>query len=193
MSIADLPHAELKEVAVNEIALDQKQEGTSGQPSLDDPVAFRWGAWANPLGRLKWYIAKLSMDVLRWKDARVHRTEVGFIKLAIDELIDNDGQPVPMVALFLTGNTTGSSDEDQQPVAIFTRRGIRFLAPVTVEAGINTTVNPRVTRFYTDHGRFFINWQDDTGGPTGIIYDDATGRAVGKIPIEYFQEVIAEE
>ena len=201
MAIHELPHAELREVAVNEIAVDQTSQterpsqygpDLPDQPSLDDPVALRFGAWANPLGRLKWYISKISMDVLRWKDGRRHRTEVGFIKLAVDELYDMDGQPVPMVALFLTNNATGSTDADQQPVAIFTRRGIRFMAPVSCEAGCSCGSSGGsggpVTRFYTDHGKFMINWQDDTGLPSGIVYDMQSGTpvAVGRVPIEFF-------
>ena len=39
----------------------------------------------------------------------------------------------------------------------------------------------RVPRFYTDGGRFMINWQDDTGSPTGIVYptDPVTGEPTG--------------
>ena len=197
MAIHELPHAELREVAVNEIAVDQTSQterpsqygpDLPDQPSLDDPVALRFGAWANPLGRLKWYISKISMDVLRWKDSKIHRTEVGFIKLAVDELYDNDGWPVPQVALFLTNNTIGSSDFDQQPVAIFSRRGIRFMAPVSCEAGCSCGSSGGsggpVTRFYTDHGKFMINWKDDTGFPRGVAYDTSTGAAVGIINID---------
>ncbi len=57
---------------------------------------------------------------------------------------------------------------------------------------VGGTVSGRVTRFYTDGGRFIINWQDDTGKPTGIVYDthgttdESRWTAVGKVPIEYF-------
>jgi len=49
------------------------------------------------------------------------------------------------------------------------------------------------TRFYTDRRRFCVNWQDDTGQPTGIVYDtwkpgtqtpepdEAKWKAVGKL------------
>lgn len=194
MAIADLPHAELVEISVNEIGLIQKQSETEpGQPSHDDPVALGFGAWARPLQRLKYYIGKIRIDALRWKDGRRHHTEVGFVKLAVDELVDMDGQPVPMVALYLTENDTDSSDQAQQPVAIFTRRGIRFLAPVSIEAGINAPVPSRVSRFYSDDGRFCFNVQGPTSGqPTGAIIqydthdspDESTWTAVGKVPIE---------
>lgn len=186
MAIWDGPHATLHEVSVNEIALDQKQEGTTGQPTLDDPVAFRFGAFANPLGRTKWYITKISFDVLRWVQGALHRTEVAFIKAAIDEMMNNDGQPLPMLSLFMTSNTTGSSDSDMKEVLLVSRKGFTFKVPVKFEAGANVTVSGNVTRFYTDHGMFFCNWQDDTGLPTGIIYRVSDGVAVGRVPIEYF-------
>ena|SRR3990167_1733161 len=198
MSIHDLPHAVLEECSVNEIALRQKSKAESqdpddpdpSQPSQDDPVGFRIGAWANPLGRLKWYIGKISLDVLRFVQNTIHRTEVGFIKMAIDELFDNDGKPLPMVAIYLTSNTTGSSDADQQPVMIWTRAGIRCLVPFIVEAGINAPVTSKVTRFYTDHGRYVVNWQDDTGWPSGVVYDthdsidESTWTHVGTVRID---------
>lgn len=169
MAIWEGPHAELREVAVNEIALDQRQEGTTGQPTLDDPVALRFGSWANPLGRTKWYIAKISLDVLRWVSGAIHRTEIGFLKLAVDELFDMDGKPLPMVALYLAKNTTGSADSDQQPVAIFTRDGIRFLVPVY---GMMTQTGPapKISRFYSDDGRYCFNVQGDDGGKI-VQYD----------------------
>lgn len=49
----------------------------------------------------------------------------------------------------------------------------------------------KVTRFYTDGGKFCINWQDDTGSPTGIVYstnngstDETTWVPVGKVKID---------
>lgn len=192
-TIHDLPHADFYRVSVNEIALDQKQSDTEpGQPSHDDPVAFRFGAWANPkdrerpLGRLKWYIAKISLDVLRWIQGRKSRTEIGFLKLAVDELFDMDGKPVPMVALFLTENTEDSFDDAMAPVAIFTRSGIRFLVPVY---GMNQSVAPKVTRFYADNGKYCFNVQGDTDGQiirydTHGSADETTWTATGKVVID---------
>jgi hypothetical protein len=164
MAIYEFPHAELLEVAVNEGAMDQKQEGTTGQPTLDDPIAWRFGAWANPLGRLKYYIAKISLDVLRWKDGRKHRTEVGFLKMAVDELFDGDGRPMPMLGAYLTTNDHSSNDADQQAVFLITRGGLRIMVPVYLEggiAGIGNPPPPRITRFYSDGGKFCVNVQDD--------------------------------
>ena len=197
-TIDDLPHAIFGAASVNELELRQKSKAESqdpldpdpSQPSHDDPVAFRFGAWANPLGRLKWYIAKISLDVLRWVDGKIHRTEVGFIKFAVDELYNNDGKPLPMVAIYLTENATDSTDQAQQPVMIWTRAGIRCLVPFIVEAGINAPVTSKVTRFYTDHGRYVVNWQDDTGWPSGVVYDthdsidESTWTHVGTVRID---------
>ena len=198
--IADLPHAIFGEISPNEIGLDQKSKAESGdpndldpgQPSMDDPVGLGFGAWARPLGRLKYYLAKIRLDVLRWKDGKKHRTEVGFIKLAVDELFDNDGHPVPMIAFFLTENDEDSSDQAEQPVLTLTRKGIRIHVPI-VEGGIGAAPG-RVTRFYTDGGKFAINWQDDTGEPSGIIYatkgttDESQWVAIGKVPLELWPQ-----
>ena len=174
MAIADLPDAELIPISVNEIGLVQKADETDpSQPKHDDPVGFGFGAWARPFGRLKYYIGKIRLDAMRWKDGRRHFTEVGFLKFAVDELVDNDGIPVPMVAIYLMDNDEVSTDQGEQPVAIFTRRGIRFLAPVTMEAGGSAgpaPVTARVTRFYTDGGKFMVNWQDDQGNIRAVKY-----------------------
>lgn len=48
----------------------------------------------------------------------------------------------------------------------------------------------RVTRFYTDGGKFCANWQDDTGQPSGVVYDtkqtpdETQWVAVGKVRID---------
>lgn len=58
-----------------------------------------------------------------------------------------------------------------------------FLVPVIAPGG------SRVSRFYTDHGAFCVNWQDDTGQPSGIVYkthgsaDESTWTAVGRIAV----------
>ena len=42
-----------------------------------------------------------------------------------------------------------------------------------------------MTRFGTDHGEFFFNMQDDGPGlPTCIVYNRATGEAVGRLKVE---------
>lgn len=133
----DLDQAEFIPISVNELSLIQKQSETEpGQPRQDDPVAHGMAAWARPLGRLKYYIGKFRMDAMRWKDGKRHFTSCGFIKRAVDELVDGDGKPVPMWAVYLTENDEVSTDEAEQPVAIFTRKGVRILVPLHAEAGI---------------------------------------------------------
>lgn len=133
----DAPHAHLIVVSPNEFCVDQKSKFETGDgperdvPSMEDPVgAPGVGAWARPNGRRNYYLGKVRFDVLRWKDGKKHRTEVGFMKIAVDELFDGDGVPLPMWGLFLGLNDEGSNDSDEQPVALFTRRGIRFFAPI---------------------------------------------------------------
>ena len=186
MAIADLPDAELAVISVNEIGLIQKSSETDpSQPKHDDPVGFGFGAWARPFGRLKYYIGKIRLDAMRWKDGRRHFTEVGFIKLAVDELVDGDGKPVPMVAIYLCPDDNSSFDDAEQPVAIFTRRGIRFLAPVTMEAGGGSAAPAGgvPSRFQSDDGRYIYNVQGDPTPefPSGrIVQYDTRGGADGQ-------------
>lgn len=48
----------------------------------------------------------------------------------------------------------------------------------------------RVTRFYTDGGKFCFNFQDDTGKPDGVVYatqgsaDESIWKAVGRVRID---------
>lgn len=120
MSIADLPHAELKIASVNEIAFDPKHN-PDGTPTIDDPNKLRFGAFEPADGRDKFYIGCISFDVLRLKDGQLHRTEVGLLKFANDETRDGDGKPMPMVELFLTRNTHDSTDEAMQRVLTISR------------------------------------------------------------------------
>ena len=52
--------------------------------------------------------------------------------------------------------------------------------------GLSGPAAGRVTRFYTDGGKFCVNWQDDSGQPVGVVYDthlsadEGTWTAVGK-------------
>jgi hypothetical protein len=80
-------------------------------------------------------------------------------------------------------------DADQVKVIEFFSDHIEIKVPVK---GLSSVSSGRVTRFYTDGGKYIVNWQDDTGKPSGIIYDthgttnEAEWTAVGRIPIEYF-------
>ena len=52
--------------------------------------------------------------------------------------------------------------------------------------GLSGPAAGRVTRFYTDGGKFCVNWQDDSGQPVGVVYDthgsadESTWTAVGR-------------
>ena len=164
MSDLDMRDAEFRVISPNELGILQKDDPVgSGIPQHDDPVGLGFGAWARPYGRLKYYLGKIRLDVLRWVNGRRHHTEVGFLKLAVDELFDNDGHPVPMVAIYLTESDEGSSDQGQQPVAVFTRRGIRLCVPVFVEAGLvgGGGGGGMPSSFTSDHRRYIYNVQDD--------------------------------
>lgn len=162
--IADLPHAVLHEVAVNELGFDQKYNA-DGTPTLNDPIKFRFGAFI-PLGANKFYIGCIGFDVLRIKDGKVHRTEVGFLKFAVDEVVDGDKDPVPMVELFLTRNSEDSTDAAEDRVFTVSRKGMTVHVPLVA----NTVPAPpspqasRVTRFFSDDGAFCFNVQGDDGG-----------------------------
>lgn len=170
----EMRDADFGAVSVNELGIDQKGDA-AGQPIHDDPVGLRFGAWANPLGRAKWYIAKISLDVLRWAQGQKHRTEIGFLKFAVDELFDKDDWPVPMVALFLTENVNDSTDAAMQPVVIFTRKGIRFLAPCAFEAGANLAGGGDRAVLRSPNGRYELEMQDDGNL---VIYDEQNGHTV---------------
>ena len=155
--IADLVDAQLHIVSVNEIALDQKDSvDVPGTPQHDDPVKFRLGAFI-PADRNKYYIGTISFDVLRRKDGKIHRTEVGFFKLAVDEFVEGDGDPVPMVELFLGTNSEGSTDADIDRVFTISRKGVRFTVPGG-GAGFDAR---QVRRMWSNDGLFFTQQQDD--------------------------------
>ena len=190
MAIADLPHAILSEISPNEVGLDQKSKAesqdeteprplSSEQPSMDDPVGLGFGAWARPVdrqtgvARLKYYIGKFRFDALRWINNRKHRTEVGFAKVAVDELFDGDGRPMPLVAIYLTENDVDSFDQAEQPVVIVTRRGMRVLVPIHAEGGIVGAVpvaGGLPTAFRSDNGQYHFQVQGDEGGKL-VQYD----------------------
>lgn len=156
--IADLVDAQLRVVSVNEIALDQKDDPANpGRPQHDDPVKFRLGAYV-PADRNKFYIGTISFDVLRRKDGKVHRTEVGFVKLAVDEFVEGDGDPVPMVELFLGTNSEGSTDADIDRVFTISRKGVRFTVPGAGGGGFDAR---QVRRMWSTDGLFFTQQQDD--------------------------------
>ena len=149
----DLPHAKLHVVSPNELGFDQKDDGL-GNPTMEDPVKLRFGAWH--LDRGKFYIGCIGMDVLRRRDGRVHREEVGFIKLAVDEMRDGDGDPVPMIEVFLCPKVGQSQDADMQRVMTISRKGVIFHVPVQVTASA-----PATDHIQSPDGRYKLQMQPD--------------------------------
>ena len=162
----------LKWVSNNEIGFDQlDRDDQPGTPKHDDPSKLRFGAWWLPRG--KFYIGAIGMDVLRrTENGSITREEVGFIKLAVDEMVDNDGDPVPIVEIFLAPKVGQSQDSDMQRVLTISRKGAIFYIPVTGVAALppEQKAPTKVTRFYTDGGKFCINWQDDQNNVRAVTY-----------------------
>lgn len=87
-----------------------------------------------------------------------------------------------------------NDDKAMEPAVQYLHDGIIYHKPVTFLAGAN--LGPaggggRATRFYTDHGEFCFNMQDDGEGlPTGIVYathhslDESAWTAVGRLKVE---------
>lgn len=162
MDIADLPHAVLRVVSVNEIGFDQKAN-PDGSPTLDDPTKVRIGAY--PGDRAKFYIGAISMDVLR-RDGQglPHRTEVGLIKLAVDEMADRDGDPVPMIEIFLTPSIHDSTDAAMQRVLTLSRKGLIVHVPTSIGTQVPTQPSPVAgppQQLWDGTGRYFAQMQND--------------------------------
>ena len=77
----------------------------------------------------------------------------------------------------------GWNDADYERLFAIRHDGVVFYMGGSVPA-------PKVTRFYTDHGQFCVNWQDDTGQAAGVVYnthqstDESTWTAVGRVKID---------
>lgn len=155
--IKELEHAIIHVTSPNEVAFDQKDlwPAQPGVPSWEDPIKWRFGAYQQPDG--KFYCAAISMDVLtRLSDGTIHRREVGFIKLAVDEMVDQDGDPVPMIAVFLAPHIDQTQDDDMDPpVFVMSRKGIRFNVPVL------GALSGTSSQFRSDDGRYLYNVQGD--------------------------------
>ena len=82
------------------------------------------------------------------------------------------------------------TDAGQPKVVEMRPNEVDFRVPVKFSAGViggAPSANSRPSRFYTDGGKFCINWQDDTGQPVGVVYathgsaDESKWTAVGKL------------
>ena len=160
----DLPHAKLHIVSPNELGFDQKDDGL-GNPTMEDPVKLRFGAWH--LDRGKFYIGCIGMDVLRRKDGKIHREEIGFLKLAVDEMRDGDGDPVPMIEGFLCPRVGQSQDADMGRVFTLSRKGVIFHVPVE---GAGSSAPSSFLR--SPNGRYEMEIQDDGNV---VVYDEHNG------------------
>lgn len=162
--IADLPHAVLRQASPNEISFDQKDDG-SGYPTMEDPIKLRFGAWNLPRG--KYYIGTIGMDVLRRDgNGNITREEVGFIKLAVDEMVDGDGDPVPMIELFLAPKVGQSQDTDMERVVTISRKGAIFRVPT------NASGKAITDRMISGDSRFVTIQQGDGNF---VTYDSSLG------------------
>lgn len=165
----DLPQARLHEVSPNELGFDQKL-GPDGTSQWDDPVKFRFGAARPADGRTHQYLGCISMDLL----SNGSRREKGFIAFKLD---NNDGEPaIPCIEIYMGRDLHADSDADMLCVCRISSKGIELdpkgaggmaITGVAASAG-------RVSRFYTDDGRYCYNFQGPASGQpqgSGIKYD----------------------
>ena len=175
--IADLYHA-LVRGYTNEVSIDQK-EAPGGSATFDDPVKLRFGAYRPADGRRSFYLGAISMDVLEADGPEPRRREKGFIALKLD--------PDPVIEVFLQKRADTTEDRDMVLVFSVSEDYCEFHVPVR---GLPTTAPSRVTRVYTDDGRYCYNFQGPSSGQplgAGIKYDThgsadgSTWTAVGRI------------
>lgn len=170
--IADLYHA-LVRGYTNEVSIDQK-EAPDGSSTFDDPVKLRFGAYRPADGRRSFYLGAISMDVLEADGPEPRRREKGFIALKLD--------PDPVIELFLQKRADTTEDRDMVRVLSISENYCEFYVPVR---GLPTVAPSRVTRFYSDDGRYCFNVQGDLGGhivqyDTNGTADEAQWTAVGE-------------
>jgi len=148
-----------------------------------DPVAFRFRSHNETKG-------KLSVDKFvdgAWR-------EIGLVIFKEDERGRTNPAHAGTMELRVLMHQPGKPYDDHDPIT-----GENFYPEVFAirhdglwvrgqQLGLGSP--GRVTRFYTDGGKFMVNWQDDTGQPTGTIYrvdetkPESEWVAVGYIPIE---------
>lgn len=112
--------------------------------------------------------------------------EIGFVGFKADERGRTDPAHRNCLEMEVWSKKAGDSYEDPDYERVFAIRHDGFVA---YKGG--TLPSVKVTRFYTDGGKFCINWQDDTGQAAGIVYstnngsqDESTWVAVGKVRID---------
>ena len=118
----------------------------------------------------------------------IDRAEEGSPRKEVVVLVGGFNGQQGELGIFVWNGQEPFGDATQIKVMEIRGNEIEFKVPVK---GFSPSAG-RVTRFYTDGGKFCINWQDDTGKPAGVIYDtkgsldEAQWVAVGQLPIELF-------
>ena len=155
---------------MNEVFLDTK-------PAFRDPVKYRGGAWHPD----SWLVI-VGGDLLTGSESDPRRNERGFFGVRHDDDFPKADNAQEFAIYLTTPNQEG--DTHQRCALRLTSRYLEVWGRRLDPGG-----QPRVTRFYTDGGKFCVNWQDDTGTPTGIVYrvngtDEATWTPVGRVRID---------
>lgn len=173
-TIANLEHATLRAYA-NEIALDAKHH-----EDFKDPVKFRFGTWWKDL-----YISLIGADILTGDEGNPRRNERGFFGIRHNDSYPKEDTAHEFVVNLTLPNQEG--DEAQKLVFRLTHDSLELFGR---KVNLGTGSSGAITRFYTDGGKFAVNWQDDTGQPSGIVYethgstDESTWTAVGRVRID---------
>src|SRR3990167_2717547 len=166
----------------NELKIRAKSSDEVG-PEAADAVALRFQVPVENLAGSGW-VGAIFADILQGSSAD-GPTERVQLKLGFKM------DPGSTLELYAT-RLNGSNDSDEIRIFRFALDGAEFGVPlkgiVGDPASLGSGVPSMVTRFYTDHGKFMVNWQDDTGQPSGIVYDMQSGTpvAVGRVLIEMF-------
>ena len=164
-------------VVGNALIVQDKNHENGGEA---DPVELRFHSENETIG--KWSVCAFRAG--RWR-------EIGLVMVKRDERgRTNPAHRDALEIRILTHIPGRESFEDADYQHMFSIRhdGI-VLTSGAVLSGAGGAGGP-VTRFYTDGGQFVVNWQDDTGDCTGIVYathgslDESTWTAVGRIPVE---------
>lgn len=124
--ISEWYHAILQWVSPNEAGLDQKFGPETGEPTWDDPVKIRFGAY-RPFGRRKFYFGTISMDLLfppQPGNARPHQ-EKGFLAFKMDS---NDDDPVarPCIEAHLQRDEHTHEDDDMLCAVRISSKGLEI-------------------------------------------------------------------
>ena len=139
---------------------------TSLVSTKDDPpkdrkgVAWQWG-WGRTMGAMSFNYVRPDREeeevvLLQGKVEGGPGERYDFTDLAGEYRLDIRGP-------------RDASDGGMKEIFRMFHDHVRFAVPVS--APNFGSAGSRSSRFYTDHGRFCVNWQDDTGTPSGIVYD----------------------